>query len=52
LDFECSEDELILVDEADQYIFNQDQLFMTLIENRSCICVTATPTNKDSEDAE
>jgi hypothetical protein len=46
------EGELILVDEADESILGYTQQFTELIENRSCICLTATPNNKESDDME
>jgi hypothetical protein len=52
LNFECSEGELILVDEADAFIMSQTVKFSTLIDGHCCICFTATPDNCDAKGSE
>jgi hypothetical protein len=52
LDFECQQGEIILVDEADEFILSDPARFAEKIQNHNCICLTATPDNDDSQGAE
>ena len=47
INFEVKAGELLIIDEADCFIFNQPEQFMKLIKECACICFTATPDNKD-----
>jgi hypothetical protein len=47
IDFEVAIGELIIIDEADCFIFNSPDLFMKLVRENACICFTATPDNND-----
>lgn len=46
MDFDCPQGEVILVDEADELIFNDPARFLDGIQQRHCICLTATPDNQ------
>lgn len=52
IDFECSEGDLILVDEADTFMLNQTEKFSIFINDNGCVCFTATPDNSDTKGAE
>jgi hypothetical protein len=41
-----AENDLLIVDEADQFIFEKTLDFMKLIQDKRCICLTATPSNR------
>ena len=47
INFEVKQGELVIIDEADCFIFNQSEEFVKLIKETACICFTATPDNKD-----
>jgi hypothetical protein len=51
LDFSPAANELIIVDEADTFIFNDTEKFATLIAENACLCFTATPDNCDPKGA-
>ena len=46
------ENEILIVDEADIFVFGQYNAFAGLLTDRKCICFSATPTNGDSNDSE
>ena len=46
-DFEAEENSLILIDESDGVMFESPKAFADFIENKFCICFTATPNNCD-----
>ena len=52
LDFAVSEGDLLIFDEADQYIYEEPQAFMDFIRKHSCLCLTATAGDGDNEAAE
>jgi hypothetical protein len=47
IDFKPASGDLIIIDEADCFIFNNSEAFFNLIKENACICFTATPDNKD-----
>lgn len=44
--------DLIIVDEADVFIFSDPALFAKIIESCACICFTATPHDGDKQGSE
>jgi hypothetical protein len=52
IDFEAKEGELVIIDEADCFIFNSPDNFIKLVKESACICFTATPDNKDPDGVE
>ena len=52
LDFKLVEGELVIVDEADTFIFSNTDKFSALISECACVCFTATPDNCDPKGAE
>lgn len=52
LDFQPAANELIIVDEADTFIFNETDRFTALIAESACLCYTATPDNCDPKGVE
>ena len=51
-DFEPEENSLILIDESDRVMFESPKAFTDFIENKFCICFTATPSNCDQQGVE
>jgi len=51
-DFEPEENSLILIDESDRIMFGSPKNFADFIENKFCICFTATPSNCDKQGVE
>lgn len=45
IEFVPEDNALIVVDEADYFMFNDPPKFKTFVQNSSCICLTATPAN-------
>lgn len=45
-------DDILIVDEADVFVYKQTADFANLIEGRKCICLTATTSNGDIYDPE
>jgi hypothetical protein len=43
--FDVKPGELLIIDEADCFMFKQSEQFMKLIKESACICFTATPDN-------
>ena len=50
VEMEC--DELIIFDEADEYIYGKTDDFLKLISGRKCICLTATRGGQSQEASE
>ena len=50
LDFEIDPDDVLIFDEADQYMFENSQQFMQLIDKQKVICLTATSGGLESGD--
>jgi hypothetical protein len=46
------ENDILIVDEADVFVFDQTSEFANLIEGRRCICFTATTSNGEKHDSE
>ena len=51
-DAEGVEGELIVFDEADEYIYDDPKAFLAFIGERMCVCLTATSGGIDQEAAE
>jgi len=51
-DFEPEENSLIIIDESDRVMFESPKTFADFIENKFCICFTATPSNCDQQGVE
>ena len=51
-EFKAAQGELVIVDEADTFIFNEPQAFSAMVEECCCICFTATPDNCDAKGVE
>lgn len=43
---------MVIIDEADCFIFNSPDDFMKLVKESACVCFTATPDNKDPSGVE
>lgn len=50
--FTALESELVIVDEADCFMFNDPTGFKSFISKTCCLCFTATPDNQDPEGIE
>lgn len=50
--FTAEEGELIIFDEADEYIYNDPKAFLAFVGERMCVCLTATSGGSDQEAAE
>lgn len=50
--FTAEEGELIIFDEADEFIYNDPKAFLAFIGQRMCVCLTATSGGSDQEVAE
>jgi late competence protein required for DNA uptake (superfamily II DNA/RNA helicase) len=46
-EFKAAPNELVIVDEADTFMFSNSRSFAAMIEECCCICFTATPDNCD-----
>src|SRR5687768_5916964 len=44
--------EILLIDEADEFIFNSPSEFLSKIQPSCCICLTATPHNQKTKGIE
>jgi len=51
-DFQAEQDSLILVDESDRSKFDHPEAFEAFIEDKFCVCLTATPSNCDEQGIE
>ena len=51
-DFEPEESFLVIIDESDRIMFGSPKTFANFIENKFCICFTATPSNCDQQGVE
>jgi hypothetical protein len=49
IDFKPVENALIIVDEADYFMFENPPKFQTFVKDSACICFTATPANSTVE---
>jgi len=49
-EFESSQAEIVIVDEADYFILRDPNLFLTKFKQNKVICLTATP-QKDEQDS-
>ena len=49
LDFKTNDNDLIIIDEADQLILSDPQKFYKFSQRKFCICLTATADNKDQD---
>jgi anthranilate/para-aminobenzoate synthase component II len=45
-------DDVLIIDEADSFIFNAPEAFKKLVSNNKCICLTATPDDCDGKGME
>lgn len=45
LDFECDSKSLVIIDEADIFMFGDAEKFRSFVNGISCVCFTATPDN-------
>jgi hypothetical protein len=52
IDFELVEDELVIFDEADEYIYEDPKAFLEFISEHMCVCLTATSGGQNQEAAE
>lgn len=52
INFQVGEQELVIFDEADEYIYSSPQAFIDFIKLHYCICLTATSGGKGDESAE
>lgn len=52
MDFVCQQGEIILVDEADELIFDDPAKFLHRVQQHYCICLTATPDNQKDRGVE